>query len=79
LRTLAIQIPSRSRGLASYEITNDPLSLGLIGFLAEAILPSRFVIWPATRDIMNRKKIMDLPGDVTLCSVVAALFHLGAG
>jgi MFS family permease len=78
--TLAIQIQSVVVAWQVYEITRDPLSLGLIG-LAEAI-PSIAVSLYAghVADIMERKKII-LACVITLlvCSLCLLFFTLDAG
>lgn len=78
--TLAIQIQSIVVAWQVYEITKDPLSLGLIG-LAEA-LPSITVSLYAGHlaDIMQRKKII-VACILTLlvCSVSLLFFTLDAG
>ncbi len=73
--TLAIQIQATVVGWQVYEITKDPLSLGLIG-LAEA-LPSIAVSLYAghVADVVNRKKIVVITVAVLLaCSVALLVF-----
>src|SRR5687768_12521752 len=75
--TLAIQIQSVVVAWQVYELTKDPLSLGLIG-LAEAI-PSIGVSLYAGHiaDIMQRKKIIILCISILLlCSSLLLLFTL---
>jgi MFS family permease len=75
--TLAIQIQATVVGWQVYEITKDPLSLGLIG-LAEAV-PSIAVSLYAGHiaDVVNRKKIVIATVSLLLvCSV--ALFFFAA-
>jgi MFS family permease len=78
--TLAVQIQSVVVAWQVYEITKDPLSLGLIG-LAEAI-PSIGVSLYAghVADVMQRKKIM-LMCILTLlfCSSALLFFTMGIG
>jgi MFS family permease len=73
--TLAIQIQAVVVGWQVYELTHDPLSLGLIG-LAEAI-PNIFVSLYAghVADVVERKKIIVacITG-LLLCSVALLLF-----
>ncbi len=78
--TLAIQIQAVIVGWQVYEITRDPLSLGLIG-LAEAI-PSIVVSLYAGHlaDIVQRKKIILLTlATLFICSVVLLFFTLDLG
>lgn len=78
--TLAIQIQSVVVGWQVYEITKDPLSLGLIG-LAEAV-PSIAVSLYAGHlaDIMNRKKIIVACITTLLfCSATLLLFTIDVG
>jgi MFS family permease len=78
--TLAIQIQGTVVGWQVYELTKDPLSLGLIG-LAEAI-PSIGVSLYAghVADIIERKKIILLTGLILfLCSVTLLFFTLDIG
>jgi MFS family permease len=78
--TLAIQIQSVAVAFQIYELTGDPLSLGLIG-LAEAI-PSIGVSLYAghVADIMQRKKIIvACLMTLLLCSMGLLLFTLKPG
>jgi len=78
--TLAINLQAVVVGWQVYEITKDPLSLGLIG-LAEA-LPSITVSLYAghVADIVQRKKIMILCiSALVLCSSALLFFSLDAG
>lgn len=78
--TLAIQIQATVVGWQVYEITKDPLSLGLIG-LAEA-LPSIAVSLYAghVADVVNRKKIVVITVAVLLaCSVALLAFASDTG
>lgn len=78
--TLAINLQAVVVGWQVYEITHDPLSLGLIG-LAEA-LPSIAVSLYAghVADIVQRKKIMIVCiTALVLCSVALLFFSLEAG
>lgn len=78
--TLAIQIQAVVVAWQVYEITKDPLSLGLIG-LAEAI-PSISVSLYAghVADIMNRKKIIITCVSVLLlCSILLLSFTADLG
>jgi len=78
--TLAINLQAVVVGWQVYEITNDPLSLGLIG-LAEA-LPSITVSLYAghVADIVQRKKIIIICISVlVLCSSALLLFSMDAG
>lgn len=78
--TLAIQIQSVVVAWQVYEITKDPLSLGLIG-LAEAV-PSITVSLYAghVADIMNRKKIILICYSTLLfCSLALLSFTLPPG
>lgn len=80
LITLAIQIQATVVGWQVYEITRDPLSLGLIG-LAEA-LPSMAVSLYAghVADVVNRKKIILITVGILLaCSVALLLFAANTG
>src|SRR5512137_1867661 len=73
--TLAIQIQGVVVGWQIYEITNDPLSLGLIG-LAEAIPAITVSLYAGhLADIVERKKII-LACVITLaiCSVALLYF-----
>src|SRR5882762_1002567 len=78
--TLAIQIQAVVVGWQVYEITKDPLSLGLIG-LAEAV-PAIVVSLYAGHlaDVVERKKII-LACVVTLvlCSTALLFFTLNIG
>jgi MFS family permease len=78
--TLAIQIQSVVVAWQVYEITNDPLSLGLIG-LAEAV-PSIGVSLYAghVADIVSRKKIIVLClTTLLLCSASLLFFTIQSG
>jgi MFS family permease len=78
--TLAIQIQSVVVAWQVYEITKDPLSLGLIG-LAEA-LPSIAVSLYAghVADIVHRKKIITICAvTLLLCSLVLLFFTMDEG
>lgn len=78
--TLAINLQAVVVGWQVYEITHDPLSLGLIG-LAEA-LPSIAVSLYAghVADIVQRKKIMIVCITIlVLCSIALLLLSLDAG
>lgn len=78
--TLAIQIQAVVVGWQVYEITKDPLSLGLIG-LAEA-LPSIVVSLYAGHlaDVVQRKKIIITTlATLLLCSIALLLFTLDIG
>jgi MFS family permease len=78
--TLAINLQAVVVGWQVYEITNDPLSLGLIG-LAEA-LPSIAVSLYAghVADSVQRKKIMIVCVSIlVLCSTALLLFSLHLG
>lgn len=78
--TLAIQIQAVIVGWQVYEITKDPLSLGLIG-LAEAI-PSIAVSLYAghVADIMSRKRIIIITiFTLLLCSSTLLLFTMDIG
>lgn len=78
--TLAINLQAVVVGWQVYEITHDPLSLGLIG-LAEA-LPSIAVSLYAghVADIVQRKKIMIVCiTALVLCSMALLFFSLDAG
>ena len=78
--TLAIQIQAVVVAWQIYELTNDPLSLGLIG-LAEAI-PSIGVSLYAGHiaDIVQRKKIILLClSTLAVCSIALLLFTLNVG
>lgn len=80
LITLAINLQAVVVGWQVYEITHDPLSLGLIG-LAEA-LPSIAVSLYAghVADIVQRKKIMIVCiTALVLCSMALLFFSLEAG
>jgi MFS family permease len=73
--TLAIQIQATVVGWQVYEITNDPLSLGLIG-LSEAIPAIAVSLYAGhVADIIERKKIIVITISVLLlCSVSLLLF-----
>src|SRR6188768_3553295 len=78
--TLAIQIQAVVVGWQVYEITKDPLSLGLIG-LAEA-LPSIAVSLYAghVADIVHRKKIIAICATtLLLCSLALLAFTMDEG
>lgn len=78
--TLAIQIQATVVGWQMYELTHDPLALGLIG-LAEAI-PSIGVSLYAGHiaDIVSRKKIILIAiGVLLFCSVSLLFFTLEPG
>src|SRR6185295_7893973 len=78
--TLAIQIQAVVVGWQVYELTKDPLSLGLIG-LAEA-LPSIAVSLYAghVADITQRKKIIIITlFTLLVCSVSLFFFSLDIG
>lgn len=78
--TLAIQIQAVVVGWQVYEITKDPLSLGLIG-LAEAV-PSIVVSLYAGHlaDIVQRKRIIVVTlTTLVLCSTALLFFTLDAG
>src|SRR6185295_14117611 len=78
--TLAIQMQAVVVGWQVYEITKDPLSLGLIG-LAEA-LPSIAVSLYAGHlaDIIQRKQIIIITlGTLFLCSLALLLFTVDIG
>ena len=78
--TLAIQIQAVIVGWQVYEITKDPLSLGLIG-LAEAI-PSIAVSLYAghVADVTSRKKIILITvSTLVLCSALLLSFTLDLG
>lgn len=78
--TLAIQIQSVVVAWQVYEITKDPLSLGLIG-LAEAI-PSIAVSLYAghVADIVHRKKIIAIcAATLLLCSMALLFFTVDQG
>lgn len=78
--TLAIQIQSVAVAFQIYELTGDPLSLGMIG-LAEAI-PSIGVSLYAghVADIMQRKKIIvTCISTLLFCSLALLLFTLEPG
>jgi MFS family permease len=78
--TLAIQIQAVVVGWQVYEITKDPLSLGLIG-LAEA-LPSIAVSLYAGHlaDVIQRKQIIVVTlGTLFFCSVALLFFTVDAG
>jgi MFS family permease len=78
--TLAIQIQAVVVGWQVYEITKDPLSLGLIG-LAEAV-PSIVVSLYAGHlaDIVQRKKIIVVTlATLLFCSMTLLYFTLDAG
>lgn len=73
--TLAIQIQAVAVGWQIYEITGDPLSLGLIG-LAEAI-PAIMVSLYAGHlaDTTNRKKILIIcAGTLLMCAIALVTF-----
>ena len=78
--TLAIQIQAVVVGWQVYEITRDPLSLGLIG-LAEAI-PSIAVSLYAghVADVTSRKKIILITvATLVLCSGLLLFFTINIG
>ncbi|MEO8471055.1 MAG: MFS transporter [Chryseolinea sp.] len=78
--TLAIQVQAVVVAWQIYELTHDPLSLGLIG-LAEAI-PSIAVSLYAGHiaDIVQRKKIILIClSTLAICSVALLLFTLNVG
>src|SRR5882672_11092901 len=78
--TLAIQIQAVVVGWQVYEITKDPLSLGLIG-LAEAV-PSIAVSLYAGHlaDIAQRKRIIVITvGTLFVCSAALLFFTTHAG
>lgn len=78
--TVAIQIQAVAVGWQIYEITKDPLSLGLIG-LAEA-LPSIAVSLYAGHlaDVVERKKIIILTlATLLVCSAALLFFTLDIG
>jgi MFS family permease len=78
--TLAIQIQAVVVGWQVYEITEDPLSLGLIG-LAEAIPSIGISLYAGhVADIVSRKRIVLLSVVVLLlCSAALLYFTLDAG
>jgi MFS family permease len=78
--TLAIQIQAVVVGWQVYEITEDPLSLGLIG-LAEAIPSIGISLYAGhVADIVSRKRIILLSVVVLLlCSAALLYFTLDAG
>src|SRR5260221_7172277 len=78
--TLAVMIQAVVVGWQVYEITKDPLSLGLIG-LAEAV-PAIVVSLYAGHlaDVVERKKIITLCVTIlVLCSTALLFFTLNAG
>src|SRR5882762_1964880 len=78
--TLAIQMQAVVVGWQVYEITKDPLSLGLIG-LAEAV-PAIVVSLYAGHlaDVVERKKIITLCVTIlVLCSTALLFFTLNTG
>jgi MFS family permease len=78
--TLAIQIQAVVVGWQVYELTHDPLSLGLIG-LAEAIPCIAVSLYAGhVADIVERKKIVVACISILfLCSVALLLFTLDVG
>ena len=76
--TLGIQVQAVAVGLQVYEITNDPLSLGLIG-LAEAIPAISVSLYAGhLADIVHRKKII-LACVITLSCCAIALTYFTTG
>jgi MFS family permease len=73
--TLAIQIQATVVGWQVYDITNDPLSLGLIG-LSEAIPAIAVSLYAGhVADIMERKKIILITISILLfCSLALLIF-----
>jgi MFS family permease len=78
--TLAIQIQGTVVGWQVYELTKDPLALGLVG-LAEAIPAIGVSLYAGhVADIVERKKIIVLSvGVLLLCSVSLLFFTLDLG
>src|SRR5277367_2109799 len=78
--TLAVMIQAVVVGWQVYEITKDPLSLGLIG-LAEAIPAIAVSLYAGhLADIVDRKKIILICVlTLALCSVSLLFFTLHAG
>src|SRR5882757_5219337 len=76
--TLGIQVQAVAVGLQVYEITKDPLSLGLIG-LSEAIPAISVSLYAGhLADVVQRRKIiLACVLALTFCSV--ALFYLTTG
>ncbi|MEQ8304058.1 MAG: MFS transporter [Cyclobacteriaceae bacterium] len=71
--TLAIHIQATVVGWQLYEITHDPLALGLVG-LVEAIPAITVSLYAGhVADIINRKKIIVFAVSILLCSMVALL------
>lgn len=76
--TLGIQVQAVAVGLQVYEITKDPLSLGLIG-LAEAIPAISVSLYAGhLADIVHRKKII-LACVITLSFCAIALIYFTTG
>lgn len=77
---LATQVQATVVGWQIYEITLDPLSLGLIG-LAEAIPAISVALYAGhIADIVNRKKIIMLTVSVLLaCSMALLFFTMAPG
>lgn len=78
--TLAVQIQGTVVGWQVYELTKDPLSLGLIG-LAEAVPAISVSLYAGhVADIVERKKIILLTVlALLICSVSLLFFTLNAG
>jgi MFS family permease len=78
--TLAIQIQGTVVGWQVYELTGDPLSLGLIG-LAEAIPAITVSLYAGhVADIMDRKKIILITTSLLfICSLGLLFFTLDVG
>src|SRR5260221_2006178 len=78
--TLAVQIQATVVGWQVYELTKDPLSLGLVG-LAEAIPAISVSLYAGhVADVVERRKIILLTVLILLiCSVSLFLFTLDAG
>lgn len=78
--TLAIHLQSVVVGWQVYELTHDPLALGLIG-LAEAIPSISVALYAGhVADITDRKKILQsCEGALCLCSAALLFFTLPAG
>ncbi len=78
--TLAIQIQATVVGWQVYDLTHDPLSLGLIG-LAEAIPAIAVSLYAGhVADIVERKKIIVITISILLfCSVSLLFFTLEPG
>src|SRR5882672_3323682 len=78
--TLAVMIQAVVVGWQVYEITKDPLSLGLIG-LAEAIPAIGVSLYAGhLADVVERKKIiMVCVVTLVLCSVALLFFTLNMG